>query len=231
MSGLHFSFRRRFLPDIVNDILETIQSLDEAVLKKINLDWANPVFDFILVYMADFGLLKWPLLAGVIFIAIRGSFRARVFVILMGLALLIGDAGINSTLKDVIGRPRPHETVPDTRRVKWEDGQKKIHFSEGRLPERGTSMTSGHVCNNVALATLLTLLFGRKAWLAWVWAAMMAYSRIYTGDHYLTDAVVSFFVAVGYSLGIYCFLSWLWQLGGPKLMPKVHERHPQLNSP
>ncbi len=208
-----------------------IQAWDEAILKKINLDWAHPVLDFVLVYMADYGLMKWPMIVGIIAILIWGSFRTRAFLVIIGLCLLIGDAGITSTLKDVIDRPRPHETVDGTRRISWKDGERVVTYSEAHTPQRGRSMTSGHVSNNVAIGVIVTLLFYPKGLWIWIWVVMMSYSRIYTGAHYLSDVIVSFFVAGAYSIGIYCFLSWIWQSAGSKLFPKLYERHPKLNSP
>ncbi|MEO0453650.1 MAG: phosphatase PAP2 family protein [Verrucomicrobiota bacterium] len=212
-------------------MFERIQELDEIILHYINIEWANPVFDFLLVFMADFGLLMWPLIIAAVIVMIWGGFRSRLFLILMGLCLLIGDVGINQSIKQTVNRPRPHETVDGTRRVDWEGLDKKVAFSKAHTPRKGNSFTSGHICNNVAIAMILTLLFRRKAWPIWIWAVFMAYSRIYTGDHYFSDAVASFIVAGLYASGIYCFIAWLWQLLGPKHFPKLYERHPKLHSP
>jgi undecaprenyl-diphosphatase len=212
-------------------MLEMIQAWDEAILKKINLDWAHPLLDFLLVYMADYSLMKWPMIAGIIVILIWGSFRTRAFLVLIGMCLLVGDAGVVSTMKDMTNRPRPHETVEGTRLIDWEDGKKTIRYSKGHQPERGRSMPSGHVCNNVAIGMTVTLLFGTKGLWIWIWVVMMSYSRIYTGDHYLSDVIVSYVLSGAYSFGIYCFLSWLWQVVGSKTFPKLYERHPKLNIP
>ncbi|MEM6821703.1 MAG: phosphatase PAP2 family protein [Verrucomicrobiota bacterium] len=194
----------------------------------INVLWTNEFLDYFFLIIASFKLWKWPLAIGAVALAIWGGFRSRIFLILMLLCLLIGDAGINWSIKSTVNRPRPHESHDHLRRVRFEGWTKVAEPSQKREILNGNSMTSGHACNNFALATLATLLFRPWGALVWIWAVLVAYSRIYTGDHYPSDVFVSFFVAVFYTLTIVYIASRLWQKWGKAYIPNLYDRHPQL---
>ena len=93
-------------------------------------------------------------------------------------------------------------------------------------------MPSSHVCNNVALALLVCLiyrnLFGK---LFWIWPFLMSLSRIYLGDHYPSDVLVSWFLALSYTALICILAQKLWEWLGSKWMCNIYENHPKLFSP
>ena len=126
--------------------------------------------------------------------------------------------------KATIQRPRPNETEPHLRVVSI----REVHESEPRVVNKGNSFTSGHACNNVALAMVGCAIFGRWALLLWPWAALVSYSRIYTASHYPSDILGSWLVALAYSYFIMKTAAWLWRRYAPKKCPKLHARHPVL---
>jgi undecaprenyl-diphosphatase len=207
---------------------DLIQEWDWAIFRLINESWVHPWLDRGLSLMADFRLSKWVLIPAGIGLVIWGGFRGRLFMVLLALALIIGDGGINWTIKRTVNRPRPYQTLEDVRRVTRDGFHHQIRWVSKEPYLKGRSMTSGHVCNNVSLAFLATLLFSPWGRWVWVWAVLMAYSRVYTADHFPTDVVVSFFVSGAYTAGICCFVSFLWQHYAPRYFPKIYERHPQL---
>jgi undecaprenyl-diphosphatase len=93
---------------------------------------------------------------------------------------------------------------------------------------RGRSFTSGHACNNVALACMGCAIFGRAAWFLWPWAALVSYSRVYGAAHYPSDIAGSWIVAIVYSYFIVKAAEWLWQRFGPGGWPELYRRHPLL---
>jgi undecaprenyl-diphosphatase len=207
---------------------ELLQSWDIALFRLINDTWSSAWLDGILSFLADFRLMKWPLMLAVLITLIWGGFRARLFLFLMLLALVIGDGGINWTIKKSVNRPRPYQSLEDVRRVKREGFSYRVERVSAEPYEKGRSMTSGHVCNNVALAFLATLLFAPWGRWVWVWAGLIAYSRIYTADHYPSDVAVSIVVALIYTTGICCVVQFLWQQWAPRLFPKTYAQHPRL---
>lgn len=211
--------------------MDFLLHLDISLLRWINTTAVHPALDQILSLVADVDSMQWFIVAAVLAVAVWGGFKGRVFLVLMFLCLVIGDAGINWALKRVINRPRPHQVLEEVRRVKRESlTAYRVEWSNPGPVERGRSMPSGHTCNNVAFALLLTLLYRPWGRLAWIWAAIIGYSRIYTGDHYPGDILVSIGVASVYTGLICCAACWLWHKGAPLLFPQTYARHPRLLS-
>jgi undecaprenyl-diphosphatase len=93
---------------------------------------------------------------------------------------------------------------------------------------KGRSFTSGHACNNVALAMVSCAIFGRWAWWLWPWAALVSYSRIYVGSHYPSDIIGSWIVSLYYSYFILKTAEWLWKKFAPRKWPRLYAAHPVL---
>ena len=103
-------------------------------------------------------------------------------------AVLILVAGVSQGLKAVITRDRPFET----------------HSGIEKLSEAGgSSFPSGHTMEAFAVATALSLLFSRKRVVIpiFIWAALVAYSRMALGVHYPSD------VFAGIVIGV--FIGWI----------------------
>lgn len=212
--------------------METLLAWDLAALRWINASATHPVLDHLFAFIANAGKAVVPLvalgLAGLVF----GRFKERVLVVSMLLCLVIGDAGINWAIKRTVNRARPHQALEDVRRIRPEGWfGHRVEWSNPAPPEKGRSMTSGHVCNNTALALLIFLLYRPWGALAFLWAGLVGYARVYTGDHYPSDVLVSIPVALAYTGGICCAASALWQNYGPRFAPHLHARHPRLYTP
>jgi undecaprenyl-diphosphatase len=200
-------------------------ALDLQLLYLINQTWSAPWLDVIMARVSDFDSFKIPLALAVILTLIFGGFRGRLFLVMMAACLLIGDALIDHDFKDTVRRPRPNETEPHLRVVsvgKITESIPQAHVA------RGQSFTSGHTCNNVALAMVGCAIFGRWALWLWPWAALVSYSRIYVGSHYPSDILGSWIVALFYSYFILKTAEWLWRKYGAAKFPRLHTAHPVL---
>lgn len=95
--------------------------------------------------------------------------------------------GLSTLLKHVVKRPRPFQGLPALRHLE--------------ISERNDSMPSSHAATSCAFAG--ALLMAGHPLAAWVclWAALVAFSRLYLGVHYLSDLVV------GIAIGIFC--AWM----------------------
>jgi len=212
--------------------MDWLLAWDLSLLRLINSAWTHPVLDHFFGQIANVSALVGPLIGLGVLLLLFGRFKERVFVVSLLLCLVIGDAGINWAIKRSVNRPRPHESHEDVRRVRGEGAfGHRIEWSKPRHPQRGRSMTSGHVCNNTAAAILLFLLYRPWGALAFLWALAVGYARVYTGDHYPTDVVASYFVAAAYTALICCAAAWLWQNYGPRFAPQIYARHPRLYQP
>ncbi len=124
-------------------------------------------------------------------------------------------------------RPRPSETEPNVRVLSIHEA----HLSVPHHVAKGRSFTSGHACNNVALAMVGCAIFGRGAWWLWLWALLVSYSRIYVGAHYPSDILGSWLVSLIYSFLILKAAEWLWQRHAPRKWPNLYAAHPVLFPP
>jgi undecaprenyl-diphosphatase len=205
-------------------VLDWFHALDLNLLYLINQTWSRPWLDPLLARVSDFNSWRWPLAIAVVLTLSFGGFRGRQMLVLMAACLVIGDGLIDWGFKLAIHRPRPLETEPHLRVVTIHE----VTESVPRHVTRGRSFTSGHACNNVALAFVGCAIFGRRAWFLWPWAVLVSYSRIYVGSHYPSDILGSWIVAVCYSYFIVKGAEWLWQKFAPKKGPELYARRPRL---
>ena len=205
-------------------LLAWLHTLDLHLLFLINLSWSRPWLDPLMARVSDFDTFRYPLIVGVILVLIFGGFRGRQLLVIMAACLMIGDGMIDWGFKLAVHRPRPMETEAHLRVV----SVRGVTPSVPRVVTRGRSFTSGHACNNVALAFVACAIFGRVAWLLWPWAALVSYSRIYCASHYPSDILGSWVVAISYAYFIVKGAEWLWQRYAPGKWPELYARHPRL---
>ena len=204
--------------------LDWFHALDLRLLFLINWTWSRPWLDPIMARVSDFDSFRWPLGIAIVLLLCFGGFRGRQLVALMAACLIIGDGLIDWGFKVAIHRPRPLET-------EWHLRVVSLHGVTESVPHhvtRGRSFTSGHACNNVALAFMSCAIFGRWAAFLWPWALLVSYSRIYVGSHYPSDIVGSWIVAICYSYFIAKAAEWLWQRYAPVWWPELYARHARL---
>ena len=203
----------------------TFLQADQQLFFWINRQAISPCLDQFMPWISD-PKAFYPLLGGgSLLLLIFGGFRGRIFLLLMILALAIGDAGIGWTIKRTVHRPRPYQALAGVRMVK----RQSVTYSGEPVPVHdGNSFTSGHACNNVALAFMACAVYGRWASALWFWAFLVSYSRVYTGNHYPSDILGSWLIAPLYCWLIVAPLRSGWRKVAPRCWPAVWARHPFL---
>lgn len=202
----------------------TFQSWDLQWLHLINGVWTHPLLDRVMAVASSFALFKIPLAIGVVALLIWGGFRERLFLVLMIFCVLIGDTAIDGGLKKIVQRPRPHEYIEKVRIVDLNE----VQWSQPHAHPGGKSFPSGHAFNNVAIALVATVLYGRWAWLLWPWAFLVSYSRVYVGSHHPSDVIASWGLSLIYTWIVLLVAEWCWQRWGARVFPKLHAAHPRL---
>lgn len=106
---------------------------------------------------------------------------------------LITTSAVADSLKHIVNRTRPFITDPSVHNL--------VNVSTASFP-------SGHTAEVFVLATVITLLFRNQKWavfVAWVWAFLIAYTRLLLGVHYPSDVIGSMIIggAIGWSFPVF----------------------------
>ena len=212
--------------------------MDQKLFPLINVKWTGPALDSFMALLSS--LAAWaPLIVLVAaLVAVRGGFRARAMLVVLGLVIAVMDMGVSDTIKRTVNRPRPREMMEGVRVVDLQPGTPRllsvfkpaaVHLSP--FPTQnptGHSFPSGHVINTFSAATVLTLFYKRRGLLCFIPAALVGWSRIYTGAHWPVDVLISAFIGLGGALLLVTAMELAWRKFGGRLMPRIFSSHPCL---
>jgi undecaprenyl-diphosphatase len=212
--------------------------MDQEAFYLINHYWAHPALDTVMAVASSWDFW-WPfMVAGGLAILAFGGFRARMMLLAVGLSIGITDALVVDSLKDLVKRPRPHEELMGARTLDLAKAKPRVlalgkplkeeYSHPGIRPPHGNSFPSGHASNNFAMATVVALFYRRWGWLAFLPAALVAYSRIYVGSHWPVDVLVSCFLGAGIALFVVAALDGLWRKCGGRWFRRCHVERPSL---
>jgi undecaprenyl-diphosphatase len=150
--------------------------IDTTLLRLLNLQGAHPVLDRVIPLFSHFDLWKIPLIALLIFIAIRERLRGVLIVVGLGLTILLSEAMCSLVVKEVIDRVRPCHIHA------W------VRLIEGYCP-KSPAFPSSHATNITAGIMYLSFFFPRWLFAMVPLALLVGYSRVFLGVHYPLDVV------------------------------------------
>lgn len=169
---------------------------------------SNPFYDFIFIFVSELASYKGFLITFAIFFILllvkmkkkKNSTSFCLFTLSFGVTYGLSVL-INTLLKALINRPRPYEVDASILDM--------FHAS-------GQSMPSGHTLSATIICAFIFFSVyyysknrALKISLASVLAIFLVFvgiSRMYLGQHFISDVIVGFFLALAFSvLGIYLF--------------------------
>jgi len=150
--------------------------IDTALLRLLNLHGVHPFLDRVIPPFSHFDLWRIPLIALLIFIAIRERLKGVLIVAGLGLTILLSEAMCSLAVKELIDRVRPCHIHA------W------VRLIEGYCP-KSPAFPSSHATNITAGITYLSFFFPRWLFAMVPLALLVGYSRVYLGVHYPLDVV------------------------------------------
>jgi undecaprenyl-diphosphatase len=179
-------------------MINFLKNIDETLFLFLN-GLHNPVFDFLMQWITLQETWYPFYLLLIIWMIWKYKKKAILPILIIILAVTLSDQLTSSFMKPFFERPRPCHDVS----IKH-----LVHLVNGCGGMYG--FASGHAANSFVLATLLYLFFRsnlKYASTVFVWAALVAYSRIYVGVHYPGDVLVG--GLLGYTIGVTLYYFYL----------------------
>ncbi|MDR2511021.1 MAG: phosphatase PAP2 family protein [Bacteroidales bacterium] len=173
---------------MINKLIEIDKFLTLGI-NSFHSKWA----DFLMYWASDIKI--WiPLYALLIIFVIIKYKKWSILIILMTILLIFCVDQSCNLLKNFFERLRP---------LRDESFNFKLHLLENvRAGKFG--FVSGHAGNTFALATFVGYILRQKIkcfkWILPVWAALVSYSRVYLGVHFLGDILAGALLGVIYGL-------------------------------
>lgn len=158
-------------------MLETLMEYDRAMFLLIN-GWNSPFFDEMMYFVSKVWIWA-PLYLTFIMYAIRRWKLESIWIIVAMILCVVATDQLTNLTKDIFQRLRPsHE--PSLEGL--------VHHVNGYIGGK-YGFVSGHSSNSFGFAMLSSLMIRNRTYTlsVFMWASLVAYSRVYLGVHYPFD--------------------------------------------
>ena len=183
-------------------MLEIIQEIDTQIFLKIN-SLNSPFFDTIMSAIS--GQILWiPYFLAIIFLFFKKNSKKIAIIGILFLIIAVGLSDYSSVhaFKEVFKRLRPchNQAIADT-----------VHLIKNHCGGQ-YGFVSSHSANFFSISMFSSLFIKNKkfSYIAFLFAIIVAYSRIYLGVHYLTDVIGGAILGISISFIIYKIYNFLF---------------------
>jgi len=175
-------------------VLDLLDQFDKLVFKFINTTLANRLFDWIMPVITNQAYWIVPLIILWIYLMTFSGKRGKITGVILLIALGFTDYTTVEILKPVFGRLRPY--------LQLSEGIRTLTHTRGHF-----SFVSAHAANTFSCAVILAYFYPRFKPYYFGIAALVAFSRVYVGVHFLGD--VFFGALYGYGIGWAILSLWV----------------------
>ena len=156
-------------------MLEFLSMIDTLLFLFINIKLANPVTDFIMPYITSGPIIIITYIISLALLLWKGNKQLRWMVLFSIIILVFCDQSASTFIKKWICRPRPCAIMAE------------INLLVGC--GAGWSMPSSHAVNVFGQAFFFSFFYKKYAGLLFLYAFLVAISRVFVGVHYPADII------------------------------------------
>lgn len=187
-------------------MLTAINEWDIRVVDYIQANLRLPWLDSFMAtftYFAHAGVF-W-LALGAVLVIFKKYRQGGVALLLSQIIVMIGNEAI---LKNIFRRPRPVDLNP------------YIEMLVARRANMGYSMPSGHASLSFAAAFVITYYNWKLGIAAYVFAFLIAFSRVYLYMHFVTDVTVALFTGTAFAFAAIKLTEWIYAKRNGRINPQ-----------
>lgn len=166
---------------MINFLPDAIKQIDYRLFSKMNGQWHNPFFDFVLPFIRE-PFVWLPLYFFLVCFAVI-NFKAKgwLWVLFLIINVAVSDYVSSTVIKETFFRVRPcHDPLL----------AHSIRFLVSYCPS-SSSFTSSHAVNHFAAAMFIFTTFKKAISPKWaflfLWAFIISYAQVYVGVHFPFD--------------------------------------------
>lgn len=179
-----------FQSPVFLSIWSYIDPVDRWLIKHINQDWGNPVFDAILPFARETGTWLPLYFFLILFVTINFGVKGLWWVIGFLLTAALADIISSHFIKQWVMRTRPCQDPIVGPQLRF-----FINYCPG-----SSSFTSSHATSHFAQGMFFYMTLrnvSRWAWVFFLWAFIISYTQVYVGVHYPFDVFCGCIVGCG----------------------------------
>ncbi len=181
--------------------LQNLIQFDHWFFKKINSQWTNSFFDFLMPYLRQSEVWVPLYLFLAVFAVVNFKKNGWWWIVLFLCTVALTDMVSTRLFKNVFERLRPCSNPEFVSYVRL-----MIRECAG-----GYSFTSNHAANHFGIATYFYFTmrhyFPKWAWIGFPWAFAICYAQIYVGVHYPLDILGGAIIGVIFGLFVAMFFN------------------------
>lgn len=214
--------------------------MDQLLQHWINQEATAPWLDQLMADVTNFSAWKPFLVLAFLLGMIFGKFRLRAMLLCLIITFGFTDGILVNSIKHAVGRLRPFQAQEGVRLVHLKEASPQfltmasspnVKISEAPRAnevQQGRSFPSSHAANIMLSATVIFLFYRRWGICAFFIAALVFYSRIYTGAHWPTDVLAGAIIGCLSAITMVVLLNKTWQRWGKAVLPVIAKKHPSL---